>query len=276
MHRARVQELSERGRMSILIMSFAVESMRASSLRGIFNRIRVFSGLEMTISKLIGQSLGARHITKDHWLWQSDHPSRARHQVTLSRLTTGSSVATVIREISVEELTNKEIKSTIAETRRELFEELGLKVISENVVYPVLVILSKAHDVPKFVAGLQVELTKSSDDFKVELMRQICHRVGIERSLLNWAQTGGSKKGLQLLFWTPYSAFRVGHFPVEIMADSVDVIDKLDRLRAEFNLHRVRNSVLARARTWWTVTSVIVALIIFTLDLGLRIANIIN
>jgi hypothetical protein len=217
------------------------------------------NGLNTTVGRLIGGGIEAPGVIKR----LSAHKSEAQEYL-LCELSNGSSVLVTSfffeNEISVDELLavshHPNIENNIL--------ELGLSLLLEEQVFGVVGVTSQNEDLLMRVPANWVKLESLPRNFvlKSRISRQIITRVGIERALLTWAVSPVRQP--KKLIWAALTGFRVRRWPVALLSDLKKDSELLQTAREQFNLQSVRIEVLERARSWWTVSAVILALLSFT------------
>jgi hypothetical protein len=82
-----------------VVMSFEVKIVENSTLKRQFSQVNTLTGLQATISKLLGQGIGAPLVTKDHWYKEPDNGPKTVTSITLSRLTIRRGIATLVCDL---------------------------------------------------------------------------------------------------------------------------------------------------------------------------------
>ena len=242
-----------------LNVAFPVKVANKKLVRSSFSHLEQNNGLNKTVGRLIGGGIEALGVIKRI----SGHKSAAQEYL-LCKLSNGSSVLVASfffeNDISVDELlaasNHRNIENHIL--------ELGLSVVLEGQVFGVVGVTSQSEDLLLQLPDNWVKLESLPRNFglKSRITRQIIARVGIERALLTWAINPVRQP--KKLIWGALSGFRVRRWPVALLSDLKKDAELLQAARDQFNLQSVRIEVLERARSWWTITAVVLALLSFT------------
>lgn len=153
------------------------------------------------------------------------------------------------------------------------FESLGRHIpiayANQNLVYPVCAVLfidSKTLNSEVNGDWLQDFGTKDNAEFKSELIKQLVARVGIERSLANWASIKGNSPWYLRPIWVPYISYRLSRLKITLLPDRSDISEKYSKLRSVFNLDAVRKEIVDAGRNWWTVAAVVISVVAIILS----------
>jgi hypothetical protein len=242
-----------------LNVAFPVKVANRKSVRSSFRQLEQNQGLNKTVGRLTGGSIAAPGVIKRI----TEKRSEAQEYL-LCELSNGSSVLVTSfffkKEPSVDELLAVSHHRNI---NNNIFE-LGLSLVLEEQVFGVVGVTSQSGDLLMQTPANWVKLESPPRNivFKSRISRQIITRVGIERALLTWAVSPVRQP--KKLIWAALSGFRVRRWPVALLSDLKKDAELLQTAREQFNLQSVRIEVLERARSWWTVTAVILALLSFT------------
>jgi hypothetical protein len=249
--------------MYFVIISFEIETVSKEWLKSKFEMVTSLEGLSATVSRMLGVGLGNPAVTKSHWIFHSEPNSSLFEQILVSRLKSGNDVATltICASASQVQIKPEEIRALVREARVEMLG-MGLKISVDNNIYPVTAIVCASGQALDAPAEWLVSSSESKNIFfKQEIVRQLAHRVAIERALLNWLVMGRSRSKISTLFWTPYTNYRISKWPVDLLSDSQGSIADFQKLRSAFNLQAVRQNSIDESKVWWSIAASLIALI---------------
>jgi len=242
-----------------MIVAFPVNLSSKKLVRSSFEHLDQNSGLNKTIGRLIGGGVEAPGVIKRITARKSE-----ANEFLLCELSNGSAVlaATFLFENDI--TLGRLLEMSNHRNVEKLVSELGLSLDLEVQVFGVVGVASQDAGLLLQIPENWVKLESSSTTFALRsrILRQIVTRVGIERALLTWAVK--KVKQPKKLIWGALSGFRVRRWPVALLSDLKKDADLLQSAREQFNLQNVRMEILERARSWWTVFAVILALLSFT------------
>lgn len=246
---------------STVVLAFEVHVLSSRSASQGFTRLQVIDGLAFSISRLLGRVVGEPGVTKDIWTCNdTDQLSRC----VLIRLKGAMPVLVVTLDVSGK-LESTAFKGTewLRKVMRESASRHGLEISHESFVYPIMALISEETLSAERCQRewLIFEGNPRNFAFLTELAGQILQRVAIERSLTSWATQPTIRiKKLVRVFRAPLVAYRVRRWNVEPLFDRIDLKDKYSHLREAYNLPGARREVLEKAKSWWSVATVLAAL----------------
>ena len=247
---------------SLLILAFEISPIDKRVLEVNFTPKISLENLQLVISRLIGHLPGTPGVTKAFWDARGTADGNNCYLVQLK--SANSCVALAIDTSALQISETKAIAAFSSKQLQNLLSSWGISPNKDKVIHPAVAYISTTNvghkELPR--EWLVSEAEDKNFEFKSELALQLVQRVAIERSLYSWALRPSLRiKKLRRFFHAPYVAYRVRRWPVELMADQYDVIEKYSSLRDAFNLPSVRKSLLEQAKSWWTVATAVAAII---------------
>ena len=242
--------------MNILIVAVPVRSCRTQALQ----RFDATTSLQRNVHRLLGRSLKVFGVTKGLY------EARSRFKgfdvdVRLVKLVAGQNVAIIClgspastQMSGLEKAAKRDYIETVLKT-------FNIDIDSSSSVDGIvgLVSTSKAilDQAPSHWIATQAD--QRHVRFVQEIYLEIIARVAIERELLVWA-TKSAKFPLSL-FKASLAGYRIRRWPVQLLSDRIQHSDNILITRERFNLPNVRQEILDRARSWWTVVAATLAIV---------------
>lgn len=226
---------------------------------------------EITVSKLVGASLTKSRLVKRVWL--GNHRAQGNGQseqsswlelgveaMWLHRLRGVNSVVTLILRYPEGTLPPSGLQRLSTIKIRKILETVGLGscLDTRTSVYSVVGSLAPIGDEwqPLTQDGwLHIQGSYMHE----QILRHAVTQVAVERSILNSSLT--HRRGFSRLFAPAVAARKVRQWPVEFLSDWESISTNYRALRTSLNLPAVRAEVLEQGKHWWTVSSVILAVI---------------
>ena len=217
--------------------------------------------LSNSIAKLIGSSLQRSPIISQ--ILRHEDVTFGNFRITniqLFRCKFGKSVLT-IEVVHPKALDPLKLRKLSHKFWGEALNMLGLKQSNflsiDALVYAIFEGETKATDL--IVDGIaEIKSSEPSNAFAAEVAIEILSRVSIERSLLYWAmQTSSAANYFSLR--TARSAYFLRRWPVELLFDREFISQRYRKFRESLNFPNVREGILERARSWWSLLANILA-----------------
>jgi hypothetical protein len=248
-----------------VIVAYEIIRFKKSLLRQHFTSLDALSGLPETVSRLIGRTVGQPGVTRGIFQLSS---ADLFELLSLDYISIVDANDVIVISFEFETKSSDDFGSLLKREVSARYESLGrhlpIAYANQNLVYPVQAVLfidSKTLDFEVNSDWLQDFGTKDNTEFKSELIKQLVARVGIERSLANWASVKGNTPWYLRPIWVPYISHRLGRLKVTLLPDRSDITEKYSKLRSVFNLDPVRKEIVDAGRNWWTVAAVVISVV---------------
>lgn len=239
-----------------MIVAVPVRSSRTQALR----RFDTPTSLQRNVHRLLGRSLKVFGVTKG--LYEASSRFKGFDvDVRLVKLVAGQNVAIIC--LGSPETT--QMSGLIGAAKRGYIETVlktfNLEIDSSSSVDGIVGLVSTSETIldqaPSYWIATQAD--QRHVRFVQEIYLEIIARVAIERELLVWA-TKTAKFPLSI-FKAALAGYRIRRWPVQILSDRLEHSDNILRARQRFNLPNVRQEILDRARSWWTVFAATLAIV---------------
>lgn len=216
------------------------------------------SNLNKVMSRLLGKSIEATGVTKGIWFVKTKDLPPYCLGIRIYRLRKANSILQIefeIDSISLDLANNfRKLKSPQI---KKIADHLGLSICLDYSVDAVVGSASSTglgFDSNILDGWIHIESRGDDIGFVAGMARELAARVAIEKSTLNWA-TSDPKNFIEYVFKPATASSIVRKWPVQLLIDRQDMLQKFVGLRESLNLSAVRTEVLEQGRHWWTVAA---------------------
>ena len=240
-----------------VFIAFPITATKSSLMKNFFKKSVDESSLTSTVGRLVGATINAPGVVR-HTLMAED--SGRNYKIYF--LTTNQAVL-VERSVLARESLEKLEKYASHEDLQKRIKKFGLSLNKDSQVDGVVgLCINSRKDEGSLPEAWVVYVSSPRNEVLVAgVLGHLVARVAIERALLIWATE--AKNWMQRLTWAAIAGYRIRRWPVQLLTDRKLHTATLLEARENFNLPKVREDVLDRARGWWSVFATILALMAF-------------